>query len=96
VAALRDIIAFSRLSTMARGWESKSVESQIDDAGAGSDRGEPLTPAQRALRLKRQGLELSRRRVLQEISTTRSPARRSALEQALAFLDEEIRKLTPP
>jgi hypothetical protein len=42
---------------------------------------------------KRVGLELSRRRVLQEMEATKSDVRRASLEQALAFLDEEIRKL---
>ena len=78
---------------MARGWESKSVESQIEDAKAGSDRGEALTPEQRELRRKREGLELSRRRVLQEIAATQSAIRCASLEQALAFLEEQIRKL---
>ena len=78
---------------MARGWESKSVESQIADAGSRADRGLDLTPEEREVTRKRKGLELSRRRVLQEIETTRSEARRTSLEQALAFLDEEIRKL---
>lgn len=78
---------------MARGWESKSVESQKEDAGSRADRGVDLTPEERVVLQKRQGLELSRRRVLQEIETTRSAVRRGSLEQALAFLDEEIRKL---
>jgi hypothetical protein len=78
---------------MARGWESKSVESQIEDAGR-QDRGESLTPEQREIRRKRESLELSRRRVLQEIEATRSDLRRTSLEQALAFLDEEIKKLS--
>jgi molecular chaperone GrpE (heat shock protein) len=79
---------------MARGWESKSVESQqIEDAAARADWGPALTPAQRELKRKRDSLELSRRRVLQEIEATRSDARRTALEQALAFLDEELAKL---
>lgn len=77
---------------MARGWESKSVESQ-QEIRARSDYGEALTPEQRELRRKREGLELSRRRVLQEIEATRSDVRRASLEQALAFLDDEIRKL---
>ena len=79
---------------MARGWESKSVEAQqIEDAAARADRGPALTPGDRERKRKRDGLELSRRRVLQEIETTRSEARRASLEQALAFLDEEIGKL---
>jgi hypothetical protein len=78
---------------MARGWESKSVESQIEDATSRSVRGERLTPEQRELRQKRESLELSRRRVLQELEAARSPVRRASLEQALSFLDDEIRKL---
>jgi len=78
---------------MARGWESKSVESQIEDAGSRADRRETLTREQRETQQKLQGLELSRRRVLQELDTTRSEVRRASLEQALAFLDEEIAKL---
>ncbi len=80
---------------MARGWESKSVESQIEDAGSRSNLGEPLTAEQRAIWEKLQDLELSRRRVLQDLETARSALRRTALEQALAFLDQEIRKLAP-
>jgi hypothetical protein len=79
---------------MARGWESKSVESQqIEDAASRSDRTVPLTAEQRQLRRKREGLELSRRRVLQELETAASPLRRSSLEQALAFLEKEIEEL---
>ena len=78
---------------MARGWESKSVESQIEDADR-SDRTEPLTPEQREILRKREGLELSRRRVLHDLEAAGSPVRRTSLEHALAFLDEEIRKLS--
>jgi hypothetical protein len=77
---------------MARGWESKSVESQIEDADR-SDRTEPLTPEQREILRKREGLELSRRRVLHDLEAAGSPVRRTSLEHALAFLDEEIKKL---
>ncbi|MEA2600268.1 MAG: hypothetical protein QOF89_1260 [Acidobacteriota bacterium] len=78
---------------MARGWESKSVESQIEDADSQANRGERLTPEQRQLRQKRESIELSRRRVLQEIEATRSPVRRASLEQALAFLDKQLEEL---
>lgn len=78
---------------MARGWESKSVESQIESADRRSDQGEALTPEERQRRRKLDGLELSRRRVLQEIEAARSEVRRASLEQALAFLDQEIEEL---
>ena len=78
---------------MARGWESKSVESQIEDAAARAERGPDLTPEEREREKKRQGLELSRRRVRQEIETTRSDARRASLQAALDHLDAEIDKL---
>ena len=81
---------------MARGWESKSVESQIEDAETAASRGEPLTAEQREVRRKREGFELSRRRVVRELAETRSPSRRTSLEHALAFLDEEIGKLPSP
>ena len=77
---------------MARGWESKSVESQQDAAPAAGS-GERLTAEQRRLRLKRESVELSRRRVLHEIQETRSAVRRASLEAALAFLDQEIAEL---
>jgi hypothetical protein len=75
---------------MARGWESKSVEQQQETA---RDRKDFSTPEQREREQKRKSLELSRRRVLHEMETTRSEMRRASLEQALAFLDEEIAKL---
>ena len=76
---------------MARGWESKSVESQQDTER--SEKHEVLTPEQRETKQKRSSLEMSRRRILNEIETTRSAVRRTSLEQALAFLDDELRKL---
>jgi hypothetical protein len=79
---------------MARGWESKSVESQIEDAGARSAGVESLTSEQREIQRKRDGLEMSRRRVLRDLEAAQSPLRRISLEHALAFLDSEIRKLS--
>ena len=76
---------------MARGWESKSVESQQDTER--SEKHEALTPEQRETKQKRSSLEMSRRRILNEIETTRSAVRRTSLEQALAFLDDELGKL---
>lgn len=78
---------------MARGWESKSVESQQDGKLSTADRGEGLSAEERRLRQKLRDREMSRQLVLKELATTPSVLRRAALEQALAFLDQEIERL---
>jgi hypothetical protein len=79
---------------MARGWESKSVESQqIEDKKSRSGRYDLFTREERERLQKKGSLELSRRRVLHDIEATQSAVRRTSLEQALAFLNEEINKL---
>lgn len=79
---------------MARGWESKSVESQqVEKSGSQGRPGEAATREDLKRKQKRESLELSRRRVLHEMEATRSEARRASLEQALAFLEREIREL---
>ncbi|HVR38274.1 MAG TPA: hypothetical protein VMU84_04210 [Thermoanaerobaculia bacterium] len=78
---------------MARGWESKSVESQKDDAARATERTTPLTAEEREQKQKRESLELSRRRIVHELETTQSDARRTSLQHALAHLDAELGKL---
>jgi hypothetical protein len=77
---------------MARGWESKSVESQIESAGA-LERSEAATREELKRKQKRESLELSRRRVLHEIEETHSEVRRASLQKALDYLDEQIEEL---
>ena len=69
---------------MARGWESKSVESQQSDT--------PLVK-EKQVDQRRHGLEMSRRRIVAELAATRSDVRRGSLEAALRHLDEELAKL---
>ena len=81
---------------MARGWESKSVESQqMGDEQGGGTAGRRGTPEERERQRRRGGLELSRARVLSELEVTEAPTRRAALESALAYLDGELAKLGP-
>jgi hypothetical protein len=76
---------------MARGWESKSVESQqTEDVGSGKKKA-PAEEVERAA--KRASLELSRGRVMRELETARSEVHRTALQNALDFLNEELAKL---
>jgi hypothetical protein len=71
---------------MARGWESKAIESQQDDARGAKGRRAPaakIDPARRTL-------ELARARVLADLEQATQPAHRRMLEQALADLDAKL------
>ena len=77
---------------MARGWESKSVESQQnEDLGHGARSRESAEEIER--KQKRESLELSRVRVSRELEAARSPVHRAALENALQFLNDELKKV---
>lgn len=78
---------------MARGWESKSVESQVADGTATGEKQSYQSAQQRELEARRESLELSRRRVSHDLETSHSEVHRTALKNALSFLDSEIRKL---
>ena len=81
---------------MAKGWESKSVEEQQSQAPNtnGSKSSKPqLTPEQIAQKQQRNGLELSRQRVLQQLQGACNPNHRSMLERALADLNGQLEKL---
>lgn len=83
------------MAAMARGWESKSVEEQMEAAASArpAATGQPLDP-QQAERLRRQqGLELSRQRVLQQLAGSPHPRHRRLLEQALADLEARLAHL---
>lgn len=78
---------------MARGWESKSVESQIEDRREAPAARNELTRDDIERRAKRESLEMSRRRVERELEGARSETHRTALEHALRHLDDELGRL---
>jgi len=80
---------------VARGWESKSVEEQMDLAQTRKATGaEPkISEAQIGLERARESIELSRGRILRELEAARHPRHREQLSQALNFLDEQLLKL---
>ena len=78
---------------MARGFESKSVESQQADRFERGAAGERPTREELERRSKRESLELSRRRDRHDLDASSSPVHRSALENALRYLDDELGKL---
>jgi hypothetical protein len=80
---------------MARGWESKSVESQIDDAeNRRKETDHQLTPEQRQHRWELESLQLSRTRVVHDLDRAVHPRHRQSLEAALKFLDDKIKALS--
>jgi len=80
---------------MARGWESKSVEAQIDMAQAASAaaEGKKLTPEALAQIRKKEGLLLSRTRVIREMESAQNPRYKAVLGKALADLDAQLKNL---
>jgi len=74
---------------MARGWESKSVESQQADREMAADR--DRTDGTEASRLdRRQTLHLARQRALAELQRACRPAHRATLEAAIVELERQI------
>jgi hypothetical protein len=79
---------------MARGWESKSVEDQQAQAAFMVDPSKPkLTPDQLAKKRERDGLILTRKRVVQQLETAQHPQRRQMLETALSEVDGKLAEL---
>jgi hypothetical protein len=80
---------------MARGWESKSVEGQIESKESGRQHsgGVKMTFEQIELLRKRETLLLSRTRVLHDLQKSVNPRYQKMLSDALAFLDRELADL---
>lgn len=75
---------------MARGWESKSVESQQDEAAAQRTVRPALSAADAARLQQRATLQLARTRALADLQGACRPAHRAMLESAIADLDMRI------
>jgi len=80
---------------MARGWESKDVESQVEANKAPEQKGTggPKTPEQMQRDQQRKDLQLSRTRVLNDLASATHPNHRKSLEAALAHLEKKIAEL---
>ena len=77
---------------MARGWESKSVEAQIDMAETrrAVPTGENQTPETLELIRKKETILLSRTRVVREMESAQNPRYKAVLNKALADLDAQL------
>lgn len=84
---------------MARGWESKSVEDQIEMArnrgGRRAKNAAPTQPPPAAMETmrRRESLQLSVTHVSQELQSAQNPRYRALLEKALADLQSQLAKV---
>ena len=77
---------------MARGWESKSVESQMEDAKGTQPDGvqRPLTDEERHKKRERENLRLARARILQQLEAATNDRYKELLRQELTELEKRI------
>ena len=80
---------------MARGWESKSVEAQIDMAEYRSAAAQAKVLSQETLDLlrKKESILMSRTRVVRDLENAQNPRYRAVLSKALADLDAQLATL---
>ena len=77
---------------MARGWESKAIEDQQQEAFAPSHA--PATREDPSRQAERASLLLARSRALADLQLACAPAHRGMLEQAIRDLDARLAALT--
>jgi hypothetical protein len=79
---------------MARGWESKSVEAQQDEAAEKSTPGNPRLTREAAARIReKESLRLSLQNVVQQLERSLNARHRSMLEQAKSDLERKLQEL---
>jgi hypothetical protein len=78
---------------MARGFDSKFVEAQQEEAGREKVIRPGLSPEQQAAEVRRQALRLSRARAADDLNRATVPAHRRMLEAAITALDAQLADL---
>jgi hypothetical protein len=76
---------------MARGFESKMVEFNQEEAARVRALKPDVSADERERREKRRAIELARARAAADLERATVPAHRRMLEQAIAALDEQLR-----
>jgi chromosome segregation ATPase len=81
---------------MARGWESKDVESQVEDRKNVAENSDKAKKSAEDVRreIERRGLVLSRKRIVNDLEVATHPNHRKSLEAALEHLDKKIAELS--
>jgi polyribonucleotide nucleotidyltransferase len=83
---------------MARGWESKSVEGQVEEFKAKADGKQKikLTREEAETARQREVLGLARARIQSELQTTSNPRRREQLNRALEHIESQLAANSAP
>ena len=81
---------------MARGWESKSVEAQIEESTSDSsaNQDQNISPDERQALIRRNDLLLSRKRLVQQLEGSSSERYSEFLRRSLAALEAQIADLS--
>ena len=81
---------------MARGWESKSVEAQIEESSSDSsaNQDQNISPDERQALIRRNDLLLSRKRVVQQLEGSSNERYSEFLRRSLAALEAQIADLS--
>lgn len=81
---------------MARGWESKSVEDQVEQRQQRRDEASSraaLTPDERDRQQRLEALQLARARTLAQLQTATAQAHRELLRRTLRAVEAQIEEL---
>ena len=78
---------------VARGWESKSIESQQQDVETPGETQPAMSAEELHKRGRRDSLLLSRTRVLRDLETARHPRHQEILRAAMAHVDAQLAAL---
>jgi hypothetical protein len=77
-------------AAMARGWESKAVEAQQDDAGRGRPTGPALSPEELARRTRRETLGLALADAQAKLAMACRPAHREMVRRQIASIEAAL------
>jgi hypothetical protein len=92
-------VAHERLSRrrynllVARGWESKSVELQQDEARSSAEPKSRMTIEQKKNQARKEGLRLTRSRILAQLHSSENSRYRQMLERSLAEIEEQLKQV---
>lgn len=80
---------------MARGWESKAVEDQLEELARAKQEiaAIPKSPASIELQRKRETLLLARSQLMEQLQNARAEAHRRMIERSLQAVEAELAAL---